>query len=131
MSRGRDTRLGRLTIETARFEATTGLDRSTSSAWKIACAIIRDGLVRAGLDPDCAVALRLQESNLDWAEPGGPLALRDLEEGFGANDHDGLAGVFATKIGEISRRFGDGYSPDLASASMAELLAWVLYRRGS
>jgi hypothetical protein len=131
MQRGRDARLGRLAVETARLDATCGLDRSTRAAWKIACAIVRDGLVMAGLDPDCATALRLHEGNLDSAEPSTSPLSRDVEQSFGVDDDDGLAGVFATKIAEISRRFDDGHIPDLTAASMAELLAWVMYRRGS
>jgi len=131
MPRGRDSRLGRLTTESLRVDATRGLDASTLSAWQAACRIVRDGLAAAGFDPDCAAALRSHNEGAEEHEPGGMLELRPAEAEFVAGDHDGLASVFATKIEEISRRFRDGHGPDIVSASMAELLAWVLYRRGA
>jgi hypothetical protein len=39
--------------------------------------------------------------------------------------------MFAEKIGDIARRLRDGHEPDFASASLAELLAWCLSRRGA
>jgi hypothetical protein len=57
--------------------------------------------------------------------------LRRLEEELASGDHDGLAGIFAVKIRDIARRFRDGHEPDFTSASLAELFAWCVARRGS
>lgn len=131
MLRGRDARLARLTTVSTRVDATRGRECSALSAWKAACGIIRDGLAEAGFDPDRAAALRLGEGGVDLVERDGGPELHPMDEEFAAGDHDGLAGLFTARIAEISRRFHDGHEPDLASASMAELLAWVLCRRGS
>jgi hypothetical protein len=130
MRRGRDTRLARLASERMRFDSTTGLDDCTTAAWNMVCAIVRDGLVQAGIDPTCAAALRPRGTDAEVAEPGGKLASRRVEDELAAAD-DGLAGMFTVKIGEIARRFRDGREPDFASASLAELWAWLLSRRGS
>ena len=57
--------------------------------------------------------------------------VRRCEEELAVGDHDGLAGIFAVKIGDIARRFRDGHEPDFASASLAELFAWCVARRAS
>jgi hypothetical protein len=57
--------------------------------------------------------------------------LQRLEEELASGDHDGLAGNFAVKIRDIARRFRDGHEPDFTSASLAELFAWCVARRGS
>jgi hypothetical protein len=103
--------------------------RDTRLAWNMVCAIVRDGLVQAGIDPACAAALRPRGTDAEVAEPGGKFELRRVEEELAADD--GLASVFTAKIGEIARRFRDGREPDFASASLAELWAWLLSRRGS
>ena len=38
-------------------------------------------------------------------------------------DDDGLAGMFAGKIGDMARRYQDGHEPDVAKVSLAELYA--------
>jgi hypothetical protein len=46
-----------------------------------------------------------------------------------ASSHDdGLAGMFAAKIGDMARRYQDGSEPDFANASLAELFASGLVR---
>jgi hypothetical protein len=78
--------------------------------------------VQAGIDPESATAVQL----------GGMAAhVTDIEEDLAVGDQDGLAGIFREKIGDIARRFQDGREPDFASASLAELFAWCVARRGS
>ena len=124
MPRVREGRLARLTAESTRVDAATGLDGSTLRAWNTVRAIIHDGLLRAGIDPERAAALRQSGS----AAPMTELDVR-FEEEPAVDDHDGLAGVFTARIAAIARSFEDGREPDFASASLAELLAWCLYRR--
>ena len=130
MPRVRDGRLARLTAESTRLDSTAGLDDCTLRAWNTVRAVVCDGLLRAGIDPACAAALR-EGGAAHMTELGDGLEAWRGEEGPAVGDHDGLAGVFTAKIGEIARRFEDGHEPDFASASLAELLAWCLYRRGS
>ena len=87
---------------------------------------MRDGLLQAGIDPECAAALRRgaaadQVTELDTRFEDEPAAV----------EPDGLAGEFRARITGIARRFEDGHEPDFASASLAELLAWCLHRRGT
>jgi hypothetical protein len=129
MRRVRDARLSRLAAERTRIASTEGLDECTLRAWSTVRAVVRDGLAGAGIDPACATALRLGEA-ADMAELNRFEMLQGEEE-WAADDHDGLAAEFATRIGAISLRFRDGHTPDFASASLAELLAWCLSRKGS
>ena len=129
MRRVFDGRLARLAAERTRFGSTIGLDRCTLSAWNTACDLVRDGLVEAGIRPEIATALQLGGSAAHMT--GGILEGRRLEEELAVGDHDGLAGIFRVKIGEIARRFRDGRDPDFASASLAELFAWCVARRDS
>jgi hypothetical protein len=125
MRRARDSRLARLTAQSTQFDSAAGLDGCTPKAWNRVRAFVRDGLLRAGIDPECAVALRPSGA----ADQAGERDI-GLEEASALDDHDGLAGEFRARIGGIARRFEDGHEPDFASASLAELLAWCLYRRG-
>jgi hypothetical protein len=129
MPRVRDGRLARLTAESTRLDSTAGLDNWTLRAWNIVRAVVRDGLLRAGVDPACAAALR-EDGATQMTELGAGVEAWHLEDERDAGDHDGLAGVFTAKIGAIARRFDDGRQPDFASAALAELFAWCLYRRG-
>ncbi len=131
MPRMRDARLARLEIEKTRFDATADLGQCTPTAWNTVRAVVRDCLVQAGIDPACAAALRRGGGAADTTELDDILELRRPEEQLAEGDHDGLAGIFAQKIGDIAQRFRDGHEPDFASASLAELLAWCWSRRGS
>jgi hypothetical protein len=86
-------------------------------------ALVRRRLVERGIDPERVGALRL-------APPQEMLHAADAGEEFVLSDHDGLAGVFAEKIGQVAGRYEDGREPDFANASLAELLAWCLVRGG-
>jgi hypothetical protein len=129
MRRVRDARLARLAPESTRVDSTDGLDDCTLRAWNTVRAVVWNGLAEAGIDPACATALR-QDSAADMTQLDRSDVVR-LEEEWAAGDHDGLAGEFVARIGEIARRFRDGHTPDFSSASLAELLAWCLARRGS
>jgi len=131
MPRVRDARLARLAAESTRLDSTSGLDHCTPRPWNAVCAIVRNALLQAGIDPACVAALRLGEPAADMSELADERELHRLEEELAAGDHDGLAGVFAARIGDIARCFRDGHEPDFSSASLAELLAWCLWRRGS
>ena len=131
MRRVFDGRLARLAAERTRFDSTIGLDRCTLRALNTVCDLVRDGLVRAGIDPENATALQLGGMATCMMEIAGAPALRRLEEESAIGDDDGLAGIFAVKIRDIARRFEDGHEPDFTSASLAELFAWCVARRDS
>jgi hypothetical protein len=121
--------LARLTAAAARVDSATDLDRSALRAWVSVCAVVRDGLTRSGIDPARARALRLGEAAAaQLAESGGITDLRRADEELATSDHDGLAGTFAAKIGDLARGFQDGRDPDFSNASLAELFAWCLAR---
>jgi hypothetical protein len=129
MRRVRDTRLARLAAERTLFDSTTCLDRSTPRAWNTVCDLVRDGLVQAGIDPERATAVRLGAMAVRVTDIADKPEMRPPEEGAAVGDHDGLAGIFRVKIGDIARRFRDGREPDFNSASLAELFAWCVARR--
>jgi hypothetical protein len=131
MPRARDTRLSRLAAERTRVDSTAGLDRTVLKAWKTVCDIVRNSLVQAGIDPARAAALQLGGSVAHMTDLGEAPEVRRVEGELAVGDHDGLAGIFAEKIGDIARRFRDGHEPDFALASLAELFAWCASRRGS
>jgi hypothetical protein len=130
MRRVFDGRLARLAAQKTQFDTTVGLDGCTVRAWKTVCGLVRDGLAEAGIDPETATALRLGRlaAHMTGDELDGP---RQEAEELAADDHDGLAGVFTVRIRAIARRFRDGHEPDFAAASLAELFAWCVARRGS
>ena len=125
MRRARDGRLSRLAAERTRRDCATDLDGCTPSAWSRVRAFVRDGLLQAGIDPECAAALRQGAADDELEE----LDAR-FEDEPAVVEPDGLAGEFRARITGIARRFEDGHEPDFASASLAELLAWCLHRRG-
>jgi hypothetical protein len=129
MPRVRNARIARLSAESTRLDSTVGLDRCTLRAWNTVCDLVRDGLVRAGIDPENATALQLGGMAVCMTDVATTPELRRLEEELAIGDHDGLAGIFAVKIRDIARRFRDGHEPDFTSASLAELFAWCVARR--
>ena len=128
MPRVRDGRLARLAAERTRFDSTTGLDNCTLRAWNTVFDLVCDGLVQAGVDPESATAVQLGGMAAHMTDIADTPELRRLEKELASGDHDGLAGIFAVKIGDIARRFRDGHEPDFTSASLAELFAWCLAR---
>lgn len=117
-------RFARLTAKAA-GHGDTGVDlnRSALGALGAVCAFVHDGLVRAGVDPARARALRLV-----LPDPSAANDSNEDPEEFVIDDADGLAGIFAGKIAELVRRYEDGHEPDFARASLAELFAWCLAR---
>ena len=129
MPRVRDGRLARLTAESTRLDSTAGLDNWTLRAWNTVRAAVRDGLLRAGVDPACAAAMRESGAG-QMTDVGDGIDVWRGETEPAVGDHDGLADALSEKIRAVARRFEDGREPDFASASLAELLAWCLYRKG-
>jgi len=125
MRRARDGRLSRLAAERTRRDSATDLDGCTPRAWSMVRTFVRDGLLQAGIDPERAAALRQGAADDELEE----LDAR-FEDEPAVVEPDGLAGEFRARITGIARRFEDGHEPDFASASLAELLAWCLHRRG-
>jgi hypothetical protein len=135
VARARETRLARLTAAAVRNESADTLNRSGQRAWLAVCAVVREGLAQAGIDPARVKALRQSEAvELRCAEAAphsNPLpgdGVREQVEEFTASDHDSLAGIFAAKIGDVAQRYQDEREPDFANASLAELFAWCLAR---
>lgn len=124
MARARNARLAEMNAKATVGDSAADRDRCALGALAAAAAFVRDGLVRAGIDPARARALR------PISEPDAPAADGASGEAdeFVFDDADSLAGSFAEKIGELVRRYEDGREPDFANASLSELLAWCLAR---
>ncbi len=110
-----------MTAQAGRTASAEASARATLGAWAAVCAFIRESVAQAGIDPAQVGALRL-------APPPDPLPDGEPQEEFVLCDGDGLASVFAEKIGQMARRYEDGHEPDFANASLAELFAWCISR---
>lgn len=105
-------------------------------AWATVCAVVRDTLLRSGIDPACARALSQAGGSLAGLgdTPEFPRAGADRQSSRSPGepadpDPDGAAGLFAVRIGDTARQFQTGGgAPDFANASLAELFAWCLAR---
>jgi hypothetical protein len=125
----------------ARGDSSTGPDRGALGAFVAVCAFVRDGLVRAGVDPARARALcqapfpppaaAAAASAIPGDRRSAVVSEDDQAEEVGefvVKDADGLAAIFTERLGALVRRYEDGHEPDFANASLAELLAWCLAR---
>jgi len=121
MPRARRTRLARMTAQAGHAESAQASGRAALGAWAAVCTLVREQLAQAGVDPEQVGALRL-------TPPPNPLPEGQPQEEFVLSDGDGLASVFAGKIGQLAGRYEDGSKPDFANASLAELLAWCISR---
>ena len=158
MARGRDSRLARLAADAAHADSAELLDSCALRARLTICAIVSNALTQLGIDSARAQALRLGEvvelqraEAAPHADPPGASKMRQVTgtrtrapkgaipgsspgrtreqfEEIAASDNDGLAGMFAAKIGDMARRYEDASEPDLANSSWAELFAWCLVR---
>jgi hypothetical protein len=126
MRRARDKRLARLTADAARGASAEALDRRALRARAAICAMVKKKLVQSGVDAAGARILHRDEMAVLPSEPEASAELRHAEKQLVDSDGDGLAQRFAAKIGEMARRYQDGTAPDLANASLAELLALCL-----
>jgi hypothetical protein len=129
--------MARLEAPAAHADSAEILDRRALRARIKVRAIVGDALARAGIDPARAHALRLGEAvelppagAAPHPDPLPASGAREPSEGFAAFDDDGLAGMFAAKMGDMARRYQDGSEPDVTKASLAELFAWCLARPG-
>jgi len=109
-----------MAAQAGRSAAAQATERASLAARAAVCRLVREKLAQAGVDPEQVGALRLVPS-------GSRLLEEEAEHAFVLTDGDGLAGVFADKIGQIARRY-EGSKPDFANASLAELLAWCISR---
>ena len=135
MARARDTRMTRLEAPVAHADSAEILDRCALRARIKVRALVGDALAQAGIDPARAPALRLGEAAelppagaAPHPDPLPASGAREPFAGFAASDDDGLAGIFAAKMGDMARRYQDGSEPDVTKASLAELFAWCLAR---
>ena len=120
MARARSTRLARLGAKAEHADSAAHIDRCALGGLDAVCALVRDKLVQAAIDPERAAILRIVASPdplPDDGRSGEPAA-------FSLTDRDSLAATFAEKIGQLAGRFEGGQEPDFTNASLAELLAW-------
>lgn len=113
MLRGLERRLRRLEEQFDRLAAERDHGRDVLKARKIIAQAIRAGLVRAGLDPDKAPALR----RLEQPDPPHP---QTADRPAGSDG--GPVDVFYGRLFALARRYRDK-PPDLANASPAMLFA--------
>ncbi len=119
MSRARDKRLARIEASHERAKKSGSERRGALVARTAFAALIRDGLKERGLDPERAAALSRAEPA--YPDPDAPPPAR-------APDLDPAAALFWARLGTVVERLREREPPDLARASLAELLAWLLAR---
>jgi len=124
VARALDNRLARLAEAAEREDAAKSFERSVATARQKICAIVREELMRSGIDPAQVPALRLCPTH---HVPETEL----IREKLVLSGVDPSAATFAAKIGAVARRYEDGHEPNFAKASMAELFAWCLSRRAT
>lgn len=120
MGRVRDRRLSRLEASRERAKTSESGRREALAARAAVAAFIRAGLEARGLDPERAAAL-CRTAPAD-PEPDAPAAAE-------APGLDPALSRFWGRLGTLAERLREeGRPPDLARASLAELLAWLLAR---
>ena len=134
MHHGREARLGRA-IRKARRAERAALDPDGAVRARAAiAAAVRWSLLRSGLDPDRAPALRVcdEETAALAAVPdtAGSLPAEQRTPPCGGGAPAGAPSRFDAAIGRLAARYRDAgaVEPDLARASLAELFAWCLAR---
>lgn len=93
-------------------------ERQLQNARKVIASLIRDGLERAGLDPQEAVTLRRYEAIKPSPPPPPPWRRVDPRE------------AFVAEMQALAERMR-GHPPNLASASPAMLLAYYCFGEGA
>lgn len=122
----RNARLARLAAPTGPADPGATRERRAQRALLAVCGAISDGLARAGVDPASAAALRHRdEAAARLAALGNTPELRRADAEVAVSDN-GAADGFAVKIADMAKRYSEGYRPDVANASLAELFAWCL-----
>jgi hypothetical protein len=124
MPRTRNTRLTRVAVSAAGADSPATLDCLAIEGWAALAAVVRDGLLRAGIDPAVSRAL----SSAPALDPAAAETKAEPCADFFTSDSDGLAASFAAKLANLMRTYQDGREPDFVNASLAELLAWCLSR---
>ncbi len=121
--RTRDERLARIEASRKRAKKSGSERRRALEAQQALAAVIREGLEERGLDPARAAALsrteRAAATEPDPRAPKDPAQARDPDSGLT---------LFWARLGRLAERFCEREEPDLARASLAELLAWLLSR---
>ena len=126
MPRTRDSRLSRLATSDGQYGAASG-ERCALEARIRLCALIRDRLEAAGLDPGTLPALRLGAEAASRLAALHSARTSRRRKGEAVAEDDGDASeTLILKIASVVRRQQDAAAPDLAAASLAELLAWCL-----
>jgi hypothetical protein len=130
MQRGRRARLDRLGRLVGEGDDASAERRRVLLAWAAIGAAVRWSLVRQGIDPARVPALRVaDEASAELAASGDPPPRFAPEQP--ARDRD-LSGdplaSFDDRIGRLVARYRGSVPaiPDIARASLAELLAWCI-----
>jgi hypothetical protein len=125
MHRGREARLDRLIRRSGEG------DRAAVERYHVlsARAAIREGLARSGIDPAQVPALVVaDEAAAELAASGDPPPPPSPEPPTWVGDlATNPLSRLDDRIGRLAARYrGGGQTPDLAQASLAELLAWCI-----
>jgi hypothetical protein len=130
MHRGREARLGPLRRRAGGEDGAAAERRSALRARAAIGAAVRWSLAQRGIDPATAVALRVaDEASAELAETADPAPRVCAEPPAGGPDLPGdpLARLDDMICGLVERyRDPEAAAPDLARASLAELLAWCI-----
>lgn len=129
MQRGRNARLDRLTRRAGTEDSAAAERYHLLSARAAIGQAVRWSLACRGIDPSRAVALRLaDEAAAELAVLGSPPPLAPADPpGRGGDPASDPVARFGDRMGRLAAQYRDrGEVPDLAQASLAELLAWCI-----
>lgn len=130
MHRGREARLDRLSQRAGGEHGPDAERRRVLLARAAIGASVRCGLAQRGIDPARAAALRVaDEASAELAASGDPPPRFSAERPACDRDLlDDAQARFNDNMGRLVARYRDlaAAAPDLARASLAELLAWCI-----
>ena len=128
MSGARKARLARVAAVAASAEAAEIGERQRLRAIATIAAAIRAALEAQGIDPACAARLReAATAEAALAALPDPPELRQADAAAPAGDADsGALDAFLAATGRLARRYASDCKIDLATAPLADLLAWCI-----
>ena len=134
MRAGRKARLARLceTLDETESQAESeeAAERSLLRFYAAACRRVREAMLRAGIDPACAKALRLAEERVAAFVDSAELQRADAEFRAGEEretaEADDMRRRLNAKLDGIGRHYAEtGSLPDFEKESLMTLLGWA------
>jgi hypothetical protein len=131
---GHKTRLARLSVPIDDTEAREAQHRNMLRFYAVLCGIVRDAMLRAGVDPASARALCEHEARLagfvDTPElQRADAELRAAQDRWKDGQGEAVREMLLARLDNIGRHFANGSLPDFARDPFMVLFAWATERK--